>query len=101
MRLTDCPQRNRGYNITTDNFFTSVQVAALLESKEITVVGTVCVNSRGLPKEITGSSKERFSSKSFFQADNNCLLVNYQCKLKKNINLISTMHGAQSTDGTE
>ena len=45
MRLTDCLQRNRGYNITTDNFFTSVQVAALLQSKEITVVKTVRGNS--------------------------------------------------------
>ena len=67
MRLTDCLQRNCGYNITTDNFFTSVQVAALLQSKEITVVKTVRGNSKGLPKEITGSSKERFCSKFFLQ----------------------------------
>ena len=53
-------QRNRGYNITTDNFFTSVQVAALLQSKEITVVKTVRGNSKGLPKEITGSRKKDF-----------------------------------------
>ena len=38
MRLTDCLQRNRGYNITTGKFLTSIQVAALLQSKEITVV---------------------------------------------------------------
>ena len=49
MRLTDCLQRNRGCNITTDNFFTSVQVAALLQSKEITVVGTVRGKSKRLP----------------------------------------------------
>ena len=65
MRLTDCVQKNRGYNITTHNFFTSVQVAALLQSKEITVVKTVRGNSKGLRKEITGSSKERFCSKFF------------------------------------
>ena len=91
------------YNTTTDNFFTSVQVAALLQSKEIVVVGTVHGNSKGLPKEITGSSKERFSSMFFYNANKNCLLVTYQCMLKKkkNINLISTMHDATSTDGTE
>ena len=70
MRLTNCLQKNRGYNIT------SVQVAALLQSKEITVVETVRVNSKGLPKEIAGSSKERFSSKFFYNANKNCLLVN-------------------------
>ena len=52
-------------------------------------------------KEITGSSKEKFCSKFFYNANKNCLLVNQQCKLKKNINLISTMHDAPSTDGTE
>ena len=65
MRLTDCLQRNRGYNITTDNFFSSVKVAALLQSKEITVVGTVRANSKGLSKEITGNSKEKCSNKFF------------------------------------
>ena len=62
MRLTDCLQRNHGNNITTDSFFTSVQVAALLQGKKITVIGTFRANSKKLPKEITCSSKERFSS---------------------------------------
>ena len=101
MRFTDCLQRNRRYNITTDNFFTSVHVAALLQSKEITVVRTVRANSKELPKEITTSSKERFSSKFFYNANKSCLLVSYRCKLKKDVNLISTMHDAPSTDGTE
>ena len=46
-------------------FFISEQAAILLQSKKITVVGTVHGISKGPPKEITGSSKERFSSKSF------------------------------------
>ena len=65
MKFTDCMQRNRGYNITTDKFFISVQAAALLQSKEITVVGTLHGINKGPPKEITGSCKERFSCKSF------------------------------------
>ena len=72
MRLTDCLQRNRGYNITTDNF---LPVYKLL-GKEITVVKTVRGNCKGLPKEIIGSSKERFCSKFFYNANKNCLLVN-------------------------
>ena len=94
-------QRNCGCNTITDNFLISVQVAALVEGKEITEVKTVRINSKGLPKEITGSSKERFSSKFFHKASKNCLLVNYRGKLKKKENLISTMHEAPNTDGTE
>ena len=65
MRFTDCLQRNRGYNITTDKFFISVQAAALLQSKKITVVGTLHGISKEPPKEITGSCRERFSSEFF------------------------------------
>ena len=64
--LTDCLQRNHGYNIITDNFFTTAQVAALLQRKEITLVGTDRANSKGLPEEITGSSKKDFLA-SFLQ----------------------------------
>ena len=46
-------------------FFSTVQVAALLQSKEITAIETVRANSKALPKEITGSSKDRFSTKFF------------------------------------
>ena len=63
MSLTDCLQTNGAYNITTDNFFSSVEVAALLQSKEITVIETVRANSKRLSKEITGNSKESFSNK--------------------------------------
>ena len=60
MRLTDCLQRNGGYNITIDNFFTSVQVAALLQSKEITVVGTVRANSKACQRKLLVAAKKDF-----------------------------------------
>ena len=83
MRLTSNLDRNGGYNITTDNFFTSVHLAGLLSQRNITIVGTVRSNSNGLSKEITRGEEEKFSSKFFHNLLRNCMLVNYQCKKRK------------------
>ena len=42
-----------------------------------------------------------YGSKFYYNEQNECLFVNYQCKKKKNVNLLSTMHNAPSTDNTE
>ena len=67
MRLTSNLDRNGGYYITTDNFFTSVYLAGLLSQKNMTIVGTVRANSKDLPKEITTGNKEKFFSNFFLQ----------------------------------
>ena len=101
MRLTSKLGRNGGYNITTDDFFTSVHLAGLLSQQNMTIVGTVCANSKGLPKEITRGDNEKFSSRFFYNTPKNCMLVNYQCKQKNNVHLLSTMHNSPGTDATK
>ena len=101
MRLTESIHNKAGYNVTTDNFFTSVHVASLLQQKKITIVGTVRNNSKGLTKEMTKCGNDMYGSKFYYNEQNECLFVNYQCKKKKNVNLLSTMHNAPSTDNTE
>ena len=91
----------RGYNVTTVNFFTTVKVVGLLQEKSTTLVGTVRANVNGIPKEITKGGNEKFSSKFFFNENKKCMLVNYQCKQKKNVHLLSTTHDSPATDSTE
>ena len=67
----------------------------------MTIVGTVRANSKDLQKEITRGDKEKFSSRFFYNSPKNCMLVNYQCKQKKNVNLLSTMHNSPGTDATK
>ena len=83
MRLTANIHNKAGYNVTTDNFFTSVHVASLLHQKKITIVGTVHKNSKGLRKEITNGESCIYTSKFYYSEQNECLFVNYQCKKKK------------------
>ena len=83
MRLTVSIHNKAGYNVTTDNFFTSVHVASLLQQKKITIVGTVRNNSKGLTKEMTKCGNDMYGSKFYYNEQNECLFVNYQCKKKK------------------
>ena len=100
MRLTKSFHR-KGYNITTNNCFTTVKVAGLVQEKGTTLVGIVRANVKGIPKEITEGGNKKFSSKFFFNDDKKCMLVNYQSKQKKTVHLVSTMYDSPATDTTE
>ena len=65
MRLTQSIHNQGGYNVTTDNFFTSVYLAALLLEKKISMVDTVRSNSKGLTKFMTKNDNELHKN-SFF-----------------------------------
>ena len=101
MRLTSKLDRKGGYNITTDNFFTSVHLTGSLSQQNMTIVGTVRANSKGHSKEITRGDKEKLSNRFFYNSPKNCMLVNCQSKQKKNVNLLSTMHNSPGTDTKE
>ena len=75
-----------------------MKTAGLLQEKDMTIVGTVHTNVKEIPKKITKGVNEKFSSKFFDNDNKKCLLVNYQCKQKKNVNLISTMTPQFSTN---
>ena len=77
MRLTKIFHRKQ-HNITTDNFFATVKVAGLLQEKGTTLVGIVRANVKGIPKEITKGSNEKFACRFFLNDDKKCMLVNYQ-----------------------
>lgn len=78
-----------GYNVTTDNFFTSVNVAKILcKDFGATLVGTVRVNRRELP---IIRSQLKLHDSEFFKHDST-VLVRYQTKKKKTVLLISNQH---------
>lgn len=94
LKLTD-PIKMKGYNVTTDNFFTSFELAKKLQEQQTSIVGTVRSKSKHLSKEMTGYEKgEKYKSKFFYEDDSGCLFVNYQCKNNKSVCLLSTIHSA-------
>jgi len=90
------PYFGRGYNVTMDNFFTSVELAQKLLDKRTSLVGTLRLNRREIPV----SSKLTTHDSVFYSCDS-LNLVKYQAKPMKTVVVLSTLHkgAACQTDG--
>jgi hypothetical protein len=82
------PYFGQGYNVTTDNFFTSCDLAQKLLSKRTSLVGTVKSNRRELPP--CGIKLDLHES-AFYESGQ-MHLVRYQAKKQKVIHVLSTVH---------
>ena len=71
----------RGYNVTTDNFFTSLNHATKLLGKETSIVGTVRLNRREIPP----LTHLLALHDSLFFSCGSVSLVRYQAKGKKEV----------------
>ena len=97
MRLME-PLYNKGYSITTDNFFTSKHLAELLLQKRTTVTGTIRANRRELPPH----QPLELHQSIFFECDSLHLTM-YQAKRNKTVCIMSSQHrGSQcEAEGTK
>lgn len=92
------PYLNKGRNVTTDNFFTTNELAKKLKTRKTSMVGTVNRIRREIPQEIKKMKAELYAT-SVLENDGNLLVV-YQGKRSKNVLVLSTMHtGVQITGG--
>ena len=85
------PFLNRGYNITSDNWFTSMPLAELLLENKTTLLGTLRSNRRGIPpdaKNLTGCIR---NDKRYYKSGKK-VIVSYWDKGNKPVLLLSTMH---------
>ena len=84
------PFLDKGRNVTTDNFFTSLQLSKKLQHRKTSIVGTMNRIRKEIPPEIKRSKESLYSSK-ILRHGNSTLTV-YQGKRKKNVLLLSTVH---------
>jgi hypothetical protein len=82
--------KNSGRNITADNFFSSASLAKQLLKHKMTYVGTLRESSRSMPSSVRGTNLSLHQS-VFFKSED-VLLVRYQCKARKAVTLLSTLH---------
>ena len=88
--------KRKGYNITCDNFFTSLPVA---EKRIRSIVGTMRKNRRELCKKmIKSENKVTYSTKFYWHDPSNFLFVKYQAKEKNSVCLLSSMHDSTDVD---
>ena len=81
-----------------DHYFTSSKLADWVTTKHFSIVGTIRLDRKGIPKEIKSLERREETSKIFaYQSDS--LLVSYVDKKKaskKNIVMTTTMHTSVS-----
>lgn len=86
------PMYNSGRSVTTDNFFTSVELAEYLLTKKITLLGTIRKNKPDTPSELCSTTgREAFSSRFAFY-DKRIAMVSYMPKKNKMVHVLSTQH---------
>ena len=89
LRLIE-PYKKTGRNVTTDNFFTSINLAKTLKQQGLSLVGTVNRIRKEIPQEIKKMREDLYATKVF--EHDGCTLTVYQAKPTKNVLLLSTMH---------
>uniref|UniRef100_A0AAV2MH86 PiggyBac transposable element-derived protein domain-containing protein n=1 Tax=Knipowitschia caucasica TaxID=637954 RepID=A0AAV2MH86_KNICA len=91
------PFMDKGRNVTTDNFFTSLSLAKCLLARNTSLVGTMNAARRELPP----SAKQRAELHSTkVLKHERATLTLYQAKRKKSVSILSTLHQTVLT-GTE
>jgi len=90
------PYLRKGRNVTTDNFFTSLQLAKYLKSQSTSIVGTMDRKRREVP-EIAKKCKEELYHTQVLKESDATLSV-YQGKRNKDVLILSTLHPEVSVE---
>lgn len=100
MRLAQ-PILGTGRNITMDNYFTSLPLAAQLLANKTTIVGTIRKNKRQIPVNFLSlKGRDTYSSEFAFLENTKGVLVSYKPKKSntKNVLCFSTLHKDKKID---
>ncbi|XP_039288779.1 piggyBac transposable element-derived protein 4-like [Nilaparvata lugens] len=84
-------------NLTTDNYYTTYDLAQYLLEGGITFIGTVKKNIPDIPLEFLPNKTQEVGS-SLFGFQDNCTLVSHVPKKNKSVILLSTMHDEKEID---
>lgn len=82
------PLLGKGYCLYTDNFYTSVTMADLLNQQQTDIVGTVRLNRKDLPKYVKETKLKKGETVSAYR--NKVIVLKW--KDKKDVTLLSSIH---------
>ncbi|CAG5996995.1 unnamed protein product, partial [Menidia menidia] len=97
MRLME-PFLDKGRNVTTDNFFTSLSLAKRLLSRNTTILGTVNRIRQEIPPSTRQMHRDEFTTQVF--SSTGATLTAYAPKRKKTVYVLSSMHSTIETQKT-
>jgi len=79
-----------GRNVTTDNFFTSVDLANQLKNKKLTLLGTMKQNKREIRQEFK-PARQHDENSPIFGFSKDLTIASYVSKKNKSIVLLSSL----------
>ena len=83
-----------GCQITADNFFTSLALVAHLLQNQITYIGTMRSNRKGIPEYIKEKNREEFTTRFMFSGD--LQFTSYSPKKNKTVIILSSGNHEES-----
>ena len=89
MRLLK-PYLNKGRNVTTDIYFTSIKLATELQKCKTSLLGTVNRIRKEVPAVVKNMKEPLYSTTLYKSGD--VRMTVYQGKTKKNVAILSTLH---------
>uniref|UniRef100_A0AAV2MEA5 PiggyBac transposable element-derived protein domain-containing protein n=1 Tax=Knipowitschia caucasica TaxID=637954 RepID=A0AAV2MEA5_KNICA len=97
MRLME-PFLDKGRNVTTDNFFTSLSLAQQLLERKTTILGTLNKICREIPQSTRRMDRNEYNTQLF--STTGATLTVYTPKRKKAVYILSSMHNFVQTEDT-
>ena len=91
------PFQKSGRNITSDNFFTNLELGRKLLMQNFTIVATIRKNRKKLPAEFV-STKDRKEFTTLYGFQKKAMIACYCPKKEKMVTLLSTMHLDKGTE---
>ena len=88
------PLLKKGHNVTSDNYFTSLDLCLRLAKQGCSLVGTIRSNQREIPNNLkeTCSLHDTTIVKLADAAVATVTITKYQCKKSKSVNILSSLH---------
>ena len=77
------PYFEKGYNVTTDNYFTSLKLAEELMTKKTTILGTIRKKRREVPNTESLMKDKLLHDSQIFSSPSDCSLTVYKAKKRK------------------
>ena len=82
----------KGYNITCDNFFTSMNLAEYLLKQKTSLLGTIRLSRRELPRNLQTIMRKKALFETYSLQSGKCILSAYKCKKNTFVAILSTLH---------
>ena len=92
------PYFKKGYNVTTDNYFTILKLAEELRQRKTTILGTIQKQWREVPNTDLVMKDKSLHTSEIYSSPSGCSLTIYKAKKKKVVCILSSMRRTANID---